>query len=571
MTPRLRSSFVWVAAVIALGAPSARAQTVLRSLQCGGGQSGASVAMVGDVDADGVPDIAVGSPRNTQSLSEQGAVTLFSLATGTELWSAYGGATSDQLGTSVAGIGDVNHDGVPDVAAGAPVHTGPALRTGQVRLLSGFDGSVLRLIDGPFIDAQFGLSLAGIGDWNGDGTPDVLVGSEQCGARVLSGATGLSLFQLHGSGPDPRRYGFSLAALGDWTGDGRTEIAVGSPLDSTVAVSAGAVDVFDGTGTLLFTRRGSVSTEYFGTSVAAMSDVDLDGVPELIAGGIEPSSGGVVRIHAGLTGTLLRQVNSLDSFEAFGSSVAGIGDVDGDLVGDFAVGAPAFEIQVGTGAFLPDVGAVRFYSGADGRVLDLFTRGTSQMRTGTAVVPCADVDADGLADVAISEPGAARVVVVSAASLSAIDSFCFGDGSAAPCPCGNVSPAASGGCLNSTGHGGLLSSTGSPRIAGTTLSFQVTQVPATTTAIFFQGSAETPPSFSADGLLCAGGLIRRLVTRAASGGGIVYPQPATAQIATLGMVQAGVQYVYQVRYRNNAGPCGQLANLTNGLRVVWSP
>jgi len=81
----------------------------------------------------------------------------------------------------VAGAGDVNGDGVPDLLAGAPGHdvAGGARDQGQALVFSGTDASLLLALDTPTPDsnAGFGEEVAGIGDVDGDGAPDFLVGA----------------------------------------------------------------------------------------------------------------------------------------------------------------------------------------------------------------------------------------------------------------------------------------------------------------------------------------------------------------------------------------------------------
>jgi hypothetical protein len=100
--------------------------SLLRTLQDrslhAGGQFGRALAEVGDVNDDGVPDLAVGAPlRDVESCCDQGQVTVFSGVTGTPLLTLpprpQGGAN---FGVALAGVGDINGDGVPDLAVSAP-------------------------------------------------------------------------------------------------------------------------------------------------------------------------------------------------------------------------------------------------------------------------------------------------------------------------------------------------------------------------------------------------------------------------------------------------------------------
>jgi len=96
-------------------------------------------------------------------------------------------------------------------------------------------------------------------------------------------------------------------------------------------------------------------------------------------------------------------------------------------------------------------------------------------------------------------------------------------------------------------------------------------------ATYFQGSAASGSGGGiafADGLLCSGGTIARLVTRAVSGGQVAYPGVGDAPLSTLGGGSSvGAERIYQVWYRDSApGFCTSATfNLTNGVRTVWAP
>lgn len=95
-----------------------------------------------------------------------------------QIFSLDGDAIYDELGISVAGVGDVDKDGQPDFAIGAHQIAG----IGFVRVHSGADGRVLHTFRGDNLDDTFGRSVARIGDVDKDGFADILVGAPQeCG------------------------------------------------------------------------------------------------------------------------------------------------------------------------------------------------------------------------------------------------------------------------------------------------------------------------------------------------------------------------------------------------------
>jgi len=147
--------------------------------------------------------------------------------------------------------------------------------------------------------------------------------------------------------------------------------------------------------------------------------------------------------------------------------------------------------------------------------------------------------------------------------------FCFGDGTGAPCPCGNASPAgAQQGCLNSLGLGGELRGNGVAEIGADTLLFTASNLPATAPALFFQGSNAISVPFG-DGLRCTSAMVQRLGTTSAASGVAAFP-PAGTSISALGNATVGTTLHYQVWYRNVVAFCTPSGfNLTNGLRITW--
>ena len=160
----------------------------------------------------------------------------------------------------------------------------------------------------------------------------------------------------------------------------------------------------------------------------------------------------------------------------------------------------------------------------------------------------------------------------------AFESFCAGDGALAPCPCGNAG-AAGNGCDNSAATGGArLAAAGT--IAPDTLTLTSSGELATALSIFLQGDAELgAPAAFGDGLRCAGGSLRRLYAKNASGGVVSAPaagEPSvSARSASLGdPLSPGDVRFYQVCYRDPdlafcAPPSGDAWNVSNGVRVTW--
>jgi len=146
--------------------------------------------------------------------------------------------------------------------------------------------------------------------------------------------------------------------------------------------------------------------------------------------------------------------------------------------------------------------------------------------------------------------------------------YCFGDGTGTACPCGTG--AAGNGCPNSVNAAGAnLAATGNATVGADTLVLTGTGMPATATALYFQGDAQISVVFG-DGLRCVATNLVRLGTKTNSGGSSSYPAPGDLSISVRGGVSAGQTKNYQGWYRNAAAFCTPSTfNLTNGMNVVW--
>jgi hypothetical protein len=151
-------------------------------------------------------------------------------------------------------------------------------------------------------------------------------------------------------------------------------------------------------------------------------------------------------------------------------------------------------------------------------------------------------------------------------------SYCFGDGSGTPCPCANNSPVGQGrGCLHSFGNGALLGVTGTPSVASDTIVLTGIDMPATSMALYFQGTLTTfSGTVFGDGLRCAEGVVVRLGTTQNSMGQSQYPGPGDLPVSVRGGCSAGDTRVYQLWYRNAATFCTTSTfNLSNAVEILW--
>lgn len=367
---------------------------------------GSAVAAVGDVDADGTPDWAVGAPTEDLAASDAGLVIVYSGATQAPLHTWRGTVAGERFGGALAGAGDVDGDGHDDVLVGSS-------GAGWAQVFSGDTGLVLHTLTAGGSGGSFGAAVAGGSDLSGDGVPDLLVGEHKHSGggldrgrvHVFNGATGLSL-RTHNGTFDFGELGRAVAFLGDLDGDGLAEYAAGAPGTGT---SSGESEVcaYDGaSGVSLWTDHEDNTAEMYGFALASIADLNGDGVRDLLAGapqdpgvGCGPCNGkGFVRAVDGLSGGLIYQKdNQSGSFVGYGWSIAVVGDLDGNGFEDFASSRPGTEGCTGFGI------SIRIRDGETGALL-LTVNPPAGADSFGASLAFADVNGDGLEDLLCGSP-----------------------------------------------------------------------------------------------------------------------------------------------------------------------
>ena len=325
---------------------------------------GWSVDGVGDVNGDGYDDVVVGAPSD-YGFGKAGYVKVFSGKTGATIHTFQGDSPNDLFGQRVAGVGDCTGDHVPDilVAAIGDYTTGAQ---GYVRLFSGANGSLRYTIPSPLSSSPpgFGDALAGIDDVNGDGKADILIGfpnDDRYGTSggsfwVHSGVDGFGLYRHFGSTGD--RLGSALSGLGDVNGDGVPDYLVGKENPTGIP---GTVRVFSGqTNTVLHGLTGSIADNGFGEAVNGGSDLNGDGVPDYLVG---EKLSERVQVVSGEDSQILYEVQGPPQADWFGASVACSGDADRDGYHDWICGAPYSDVS-GNNA-----GSAYAYSGLSGDIM----------------------------------------------------------------------------------------------------------------------------------------------------------------------------------------------------------
>jgi len=346
-----------------------------------GDHFGTDVDGAGDVNNDGYADLIVGAFRADHNGTSSGSAYVFSGQTGTKLYQ-FDGGSGDRLGIAVSGAGDVDGDGYDDIIAGGDEYSS---NRGRAHVFSGQDGSTIFTFTGDAPGDRLGNAVGAAGDVDDDGVPDLITGAyrddnnggDSGSARIFAGDDGSAMYTFSGDSSGDR-FGFDVDGLGDVNGDGYGDVVVGAWHDDNNGSDSGSARVISGKdGTTLFTVNGDSAGDNFSrNAVAGVGDVNNDGTPDFIVGAwLDDNNGtwsGSARVFSGVDASTLYTFDGDAAEDFFGGSVGGAGDVNGDGIPDFIVGGfsggendggyarvfvsqvpePASAVLMGLGAFM---------------------------------------------------------------------------------------------------------------------------------------------------------------------------------------------------------------------------
>lgn len=314
-----------------------------------------------------------------------------------------GAGENDKVGSTIAGIGDINGDGIGDMLIASYRLGVDVTYSGTCYIVLGREIEFTSPVDlatpgqpGNFVIAGSNAERAcyaadGAGDVNGDGLDDMLIGARNASpggisyggsAYVVYGKLGAfpSVLQLSAlNGTDGFRIdgnisggtlGVGVAGVGDINGDGYDDVAAGADGTDFFGSNSGSIYVVHGgsslssrisvstlKGTTGFRLDGTAASDELGSVIDGAGDVNGDGFEDIVFGSdlIDPDSvnraGSAYVLFgksskfssaiavSGLNGTTGFRINGAEADQRLSTSAAGAGDINGDGFDDIVMGA----------------------------------------------------------------------------------------------------------------------------------------------------------------------------------------------------------------------------------------
>ncbi|RKZ19993.1 hypothetical protein DRQ50_00785, partial [bacterium] len=411
---------------------------------------GGSIAVIPDLNGDGLDELLIGMPGDNRAGSDAGVVFFWygsrELPVAPDrIWT---GLAAERLGTSVAHVGDLNGDGLADFALGAPWHSG---NTGRVLVFHGAatlpasgraQDRAANEIAGETGGDQFGFAVAAAGNFNGDNGDygDLIVGAPwSVGAAgkayVLFGSSfgvseDLADATILISDTTNNNFGWSVTGAGNFLGGNAESVAVGAPRYNLNGLDTGAVFVYEGTlggaapdTTIDKILRPDISNRagaLYGFVVRGGGNWNGDSYADIAVGGPGANDGsgirGRVEIHLGSTsvdGRGDRWLEGAAANDSLGYSLDWVHEPGADDP-DLVVGAPFANAQDDQGNGTSDGGrAYRWANGGGSTgaagveqlpVTPMVPGAAAGDHYGGWVASAGDFNGDGQADLAIGAP-----------------------------------------------------------------------------------------------------------------------------------------------------------------------
>jgi hypothetical protein len=338
-----------------------------------------------------------------------------------------GGIVNQGLGRYFSVIGDVDGDLLPDLALGRAAigSNGDWL---HLEIASGANGATIRRISFPGVITSVAEAIAPGSDLDGDLVPEFYTGSprrlwmgstESGAVHVWSGAE-LKVVQTWQPSPGSRHFGSTLVNLGDLDGDAKDDVAVGSPYTPTGPHFSGRIEVRSGSDGAVLRVIDSTRYTWLGYKLTALEDVDGDGHRDLAASALIQSGTykGVVLVFQSRTGAILHEFDRSAAETSLGRAIASAGDYNDDGVGDLI--ATEFSGHSSWGTTV-----IRLYDGRTGTVAQTFWPPTGYTLQHHDLEGGRDLDGDGFTDVV-----AAIIAASPNAAPNALVTYSTRDGSA---------------------------------------------------------------------------------------------------------------------------------------------